>query len=145
MDDKQTLELYQEILRGAQIGIDSIDEMLKKSGDRQFAEELRRTQNDYKYIAFEANDRILEMGGQPKELSLMTKVNNWSMVSAATLLDSSNENISRLLLRGIDTADKSLSDYQDTYINADERAKELAERLLRMQDTQRNVYRKYLN
>ena len=39
MDQKQTLELYQEILRGAQIGMGSIDELMKKSEDVLFREE----------------------------------------------------------------------------------------------------------
>ena len=66
MDQKQTLELYQEILRGAQIGMGSIDELMKKSEDVLFREEMRRTREDYQYIAFEANERIHEMGGEPQ-------------------------------------------------------------------------------
>ena len=67
------------------------------------------------------------------------------MVSASTLFDTSNEHMSELMLKGIGMADKELSDYQERYVNADERAKDLADRLIQMEDAQRSVYRKYLN
>ena len=56
MDAKQSLALYEEIFKGAQMGIDSIDEIMRRTKDRQFRHELMRTQNDYKYIASEANE-----------------------------------------------------------------------------------------
>lgn len=145
MDQKQTLELYQEILRGAQIGMGSIDELMKKSEDVLFREEMRRTREDYQYIAFEANERIHEIGGEPKPLSMFMRMNTWGMVSASTLFDTSNEHMSELMLKGIGMADKELSDFQERYVNADERAKDLADRLIQMEDAQRSVYRKYLN
>ena len=45
MDAKQSLALYEEIFKGAQMGIDSIDEIMRRTKDRQFRHELMRTQN----------------------------------------------------------------------------------------------------
>lgn len=146
MDEEQTLGLYEEILKGAQMGINSIDEILKKTeGEDAFQEELLRTQSDYKYIAFEANERIRQLGGVPRELPVSTRISTWGMIAARSVFDSSPENMSKLMLKGIDMADDALSDYQQRFINAEDRAKQLADRLQRMQTEQRSVYRKYLN
>jgi len=67
------------------------------------------------------------------------------MIAARSVFDSSPENMSKLMLKGIDMADDALSDYQQRFINAEDRAKQLADRLQRMQTEQRSVYRKYLN
>lgn len=145
MDDKQTLRLYEEILKGAQMGIDSIDEMLRKCDDQQFQEELIRTQNDYKYIAEEADEGVQRFGGTPHELSAMTRVNTWGRITAALFMDHTPERMSSMILGGMEMADQEMNKHLQEYAQADEAAKSLAHRLLDLQNAQRSVYRKYLN
>ena len=145
MDAKQSLALYEEIFKGAQMGIESIDEIMRRTKDRQFRHELMRTQNDYKYIASEANENIQRLGGTPQELPALTRMRTWSMVGMAALVDNSPKGMSDMLLKGMDMADKGMHESAKKYPHAERAAHELADRLLELQVGQRSVYRKYLN
>ena len=69
MDKNATHKLYDEIRNGAHMGIDAIDEMMKKCDDREFLDRLMQTQREYKDIAQKAADGIIAEGGIPEELS----------------------------------------------------------------------------
>ena len=104
-----------------------------------------RTQNDYKYIASEANENIQRLGGTPQELPALTRMRTWSMVGMAALVDNSPKGMSDMLLKGMDMADKGMHESAKKYPHAERAAHELADRLLELQVGQRSVYRKYLN
>ena len=145
MEQNQTLTLYEEILQGAHMGIDAVDELSKRAEDDHFKQELLGTQNDYKYIARQAEERIQALGGIPHELSAPTRMMTWGMVGLQTLTDHSNAKLAEMLLKGMDMADKGMADKAHAFEMANDDAKQLARTLKELQNRQRSVYRKYLN
>lgn len=66
MDNKNsTQEVCYEVLKGAQMGIDAIDELLKRCDDKSFVDVLLHTQNDYKKVAHAADVLLQKNGGIP--------------------------------------------------------------------------------
>ena len=145
MEAGQTRELCEEVFRGACMGMDSIDEMIRRSDKADFRQELTATRNAYQMIAQEARQAIESYGGTPQELPVMMRMSNSLRVNAATLFNKSEERLSEMVLKGMDMADQEVHIWLDKFVNADEQAKALARELLELQRTERAVYRKYLN
>lgn len=145
MDAKETLALYEDILQGTHIAVYSIEEILKKAKRAEFREDLLRTRQDYRQIGQEAEENINRLGGTPKELSALTKINNWGVINAKALVNNSPENMSEIVIKGFEAGDECMQGYQEKYPNAEKTAKNLADKLQTIQETQRNIYQKYLN
>ncbi len=145
MSENQTLKVYEEVLFGAQMGMDAIDRMLYYSNDPQFRSELMATRSDYSYIQDKARREIVRMGENTKSPSLVTQASSWLNLSMSTMFDKSESHLSSLMIDGMDMADKTLDKLNDNNPLADEDAKNLAQELLALQDKQRSVYRKHLS
>lgn len=139
-----TQEVCYEVLKGAQMGIDAIDELLKKCDDKNFVNVLLHTQNDYKDVAREADLLLQKNGGIPQELSAGIRMTTWGMVKSRTMNDNSPSRLSELILRGMDTAEKEMNEIKEEYPDAQESSHKLADKLLKLQREHRGIYESYL-
>ena len=140
--EEQARQICHEVIRAAQMGIDSIDELLKVTEDKNFIKELIDTQNIYKEAAHETNALLLEFEGIPRELSAGIRIETWTAVKIKTVGGASSEKLSELILKGMDMADKELSEIKKTYPEADEKAYALLQKFLRLQKAERVKYEK---
>ena len=145
MEKNATLKLYDEIRNGAHMGIDAIDEMMKKCDDREFLDQLMQTQREYKEIAQKAADGIIAEGGIPEELSAEARM-GLHMTTKMRLAWNRNDKrtMSRMILKGMDMAEKEMHRDGEAYRNASEEAHKLADRLLEVQQKHREYYRNFL-
>ena len=142
--DEQTIQMYQEVLSGAHMGIDAIDELLKEAADGQFRDEMIRAQEDYKHIAARASKEIHRLGSTPQELSAMTRMSTWGMVKMECAMDASPHHMSKMILKGMDMADEKIHKVAKKYDGRDPKAAALADEMLDLQNRQRSVFRKYI-
>ena len=140
-----TIDVYEEVLKGAHRGIDSIDELLKVCEDEKFKSELLKSQDEYKLIAKEASDGLNKLGGAPRELSAMERMGMWGMVRAKTMGDHSTENMAEMIVKGMQMANEKMHEMTSKYPDADDNAIKLADRLLEMQSKHRDTYKSYAN
>lgn len=144
MSKNATQKLYDEIRNGAHMGIDAIDEMLRKCEEDDFRRELVETQNEYKYIAQQAADGLIAEDGTPEELSAGARMSVHLGVKAKMAMKHDRESMSRMVLKGMKKAEKELNRDGKAYENASPEAHRLADRLLELQQKQKKVYEKYL-
>lgn len=140
-----TQKLYQQVLKGAQMGVSSIDEMLKRCDDSAFQQALLQTQNGYKEIAQEADAKLQQAGGIPRELPAHTRISTSFAVSMQTMADRSPKRMAKMVLTGMDMGDAEMAEELADMPHASDEARELASRLSHMQDKQRNLYERYLS
>lgn len=144
MEKNATQKLYDEIRNGAHMGIDAIDEMLRKCKDDTFRRELMDTQNEYKYIAQEAAEGLIAEGGTPEELTAGARMSVHWGVKAKMALHADRQAMARMVLKGMEMAEKELNRDGEAYQNASHQAHSLADRLLELQQKHKKVYEKYL-
>ena len=96
------LNILDEVNKGATMGMDAIEFVLKKIGDQVFKNTLDLEYNKYKDISRRANNLYsnYEVDKEPHETSGMNKIMTWWGVQMKTMTDQSNSNISELLLNG---------------------------------------------
>ncbi len=145
MEHEQTLKVYEEILFGAQMGMDAIDQMLFYSDDANFRSELMATRSDYSYIQDRARSAIVRMGENTKTPSIVTQASSWLNLSMSTMFDKSENKLSSLMLSGMDMAQKSIENLQQKNPESSSDSRALADELLDLQNRQRSVYRKHLS
>ena len=96
------LNVLDEVNKGATMGMDAIEFIVKKVGDKDFKNELDTEYNKYKEISKRANDLYTNYTYEkdPHETSSMNKVMTWWGIQMKAMTDKSNSNLSELLLNG---------------------------------------------
>lgn len=101
MENKNEINVLDELNKGACMGQDAIHFIIDKVKDKALKEELDRQYNKYKEI----NDEIKKLypeynEGTPHETSAVNKVMTWYGIEMKTLTDESTSKIAELLLQG---------------------------------------------
>ena len=101
MENKNEINVLDELNKGACMGMDAIHFIIDKVEDKEFHKELERQYNGYKKIS----DSICKLypeysEKEPHETSAMNKMMTWYGIEMRTLLDKSTSKIAELLLQG---------------------------------------------
>ena len=100
--ENNDLNVLDELNKGATMGMDAIEFVVKKVGDEDFKKTLELEYNKYKDISRRVNNLYenYEDEKEPHETSAMNKVmTSWGLQMKA-MSDKSNSNLSELLLNG---------------------------------------------
>lgn len=96
------LNVLDEVNKGATMGMDAIEFIVKKVGDENFKKTLEVEYNKYKDISRRVNNLYenYTYEKEPHETSGMNKIMTWWGVQMKAMNDKSNSNLSELLLNG---------------------------------------------
>ena len=101
MEDKNEINVLDELKKGACMGKDAIHFILDKVKDDDLKEELNRQYSKYKEISDKIKKLYPEYNeGKPHETSAMNKVMTWYGIEMKTFTDESTSKIAELLLQG---------------------------------------------
>ena len=140
IDREDTLKLYDKILTGTRIAVNSLECIARKSASLQLSGEIRRTIGKYEEIDRKAARAILTLGGKPRRISKAMRLRDWWTVSVKAFFNNSPAEMARIVLKGFD-----MGGCEKAYPNASESARQLVKELFQMQDEQKSIYKRYLN
>ena len=145
IDREDTLKLYDKILTGTRIAVNSLECIARKSASLQLSGEIRRTIGKYEEIDLKAARAILTLGGKPRRISKAMRLRDWWTVSVKAFFNNSPAEMARIVLKGFDMGEDQLQGCEKAYPNASESARQLVKELFQMQDEQKSIYKRYLN
>lgn len=99
MDD---LTILNEIHKGITMGMDSLEEISKKSDDSEFRDELSYQYNTYLESLNSINQKFEEAGQIPDNTPLGQKIMGWTGIQLNTLNNCDNSQLSEILIQGYD-------------------------------------------
>lgn len=99
MDD---LTILNEIHKGVSMGMTSLEEISKKSEDTDFQDDLSYQYNTYRETLDKVNKKFEEAGNIPDDTPINQKIMGWTGIQMNTLTDTSNSNLSEVLIQGYD-------------------------------------------
>ena len=100
-NDKNEVNVLDELNKGACMGRDAIHFILDKVKNVKLEEELNRQYREYKEILERIGNLYPEYSNkEPHKTSTMNKVMTWYGIEMKTLLDSSTSKITELLIEG---------------------------------------------
>ncbi len=144
MIEQDTIRLLRECDAGAKMGIHSLNDVTDRVKSPEFKRLLTQSKQEHEALSQDIQmhlDRFEDEGKQP---SPMAEAMSWMKTQAQLAINDSDAAIADLMTDGCDMGVKSLSKYLNQYEAADEKSKNLAKRLIGMEERLGRSIRPYL-
>ena len=144
MAEKDTVRLLRECDAGVKMGVASIDDVLKYVSSDELRQLLEKCKSEHKVLEREIDVYLAECGDDGKSPSPIAKGMSWIKTNVKLGMHEDDKTVADLMTDGCDMGVKSLSRYLNQYEAADERAKDIAKRLIAIEDEMGTNLRGYL-
>lgn len=135
MNDNDTVKLLRECDAGIKMGVASIDDVLPYVTSEQLRDTLTENKKRHEHLGEEV-ERMLTLhheGG--KEPGLMAKSMSHMKTGIKLSMDKSDATVADLMSDGCHMGVKSLGRYLNQYAAADEASRDLAKKLIHLEDS----------
>ena len=142
--DGDTVKLLRECDAGIKMGVESIDEVVDKVRDDKFRDLLKNCKYAHEKLSVEVGELLDVHHDDGKNPNPVAKSMSWIKTNAKMLAEPTDATIADLMTDGCNMGVKSLSRYLNQYKSADEKSKDITERLVNLELRLTNDIRKYL-
>ena len=144
MIEPDTIKLLRECDAGVKMGIASIGDVLEYTGSEDLRRLLTDSRTDHETIENELKDLLDRYGDDGKSPSAIAKGMSHMKTSMKLAMNESDATIADLMTDGCNMGVKSLSKYLNKYKAADEQSKDIAKRLINLEERLAIDIRPYL-
>ena len=146
MKETDTVELLKECDSGVQIGISSIEDSLKYVRTDDLRKRLDKSKAEHERLRDEIQSHLTHQSSQDSVSGTngMAKAMSWMKMNATLAFNGSEQKVAELITEGCDMGINTLSRYLNEYKGSDEKARDFATRLIRLEDKLREDLRSYL-
>lgn len=144
MINNDTIELLKECNAGIKMGVTSIEDVYDKVESNEFKAILDNNKKEHQKLGSETHEMLNNYHDSGKEPNPMAKGMSWIKTNVMIAMNESDNTIADLITDGCNMGVKSLNRYLNKYEAAEERAKDIAKRLIRLEDDLAKDVRAYL-
>lgn len=144
MVNQDTIKLLRECDAGIQMGVASIDDVLPRVQDGAFQSRLESCRAEHEKLGREIQKALDRFHDEGKSPGPMAKGMSTLKTRVQMAIDASDETIASLMTDGCSMGVKSLNQYLNQYKAADEHAKDIAKRLIHLEEQLTAGIRDYL-
>lgn len=144
MIEQDTIRLLRECDAGIKMGITSINDVIDFVNNKSLKNNLEECRNEHKQLKDEIQDILYSCHDNGKDPNLLAKGMSWMKTSVKLVMNESDETIADLITDGCNMGVKSLNRYLNQYKAADEQAKNIARRLIDIEENLAIDLRKFL-
>ena len=134
MIEQDTIRLLRECDAGIKMGIESIDEVLEYVGSEGLSEKLSKCKAEHEKLNGEVQKLLDKYHDEGKDPNPIAKGMSWVKTNMKLGMHENDKTVADLITDGCDMGVKSLSRYLNQYTAADERSKDLAKRLIGLEE-----------
>lgn len=134
MIEQDTIRLLRECDAGIKMGVTSIDDVISYVSNESFRQELTRCKNSHITLKDEIEHLLASYHDDGKEPDIMAKGMSWLKTNVKLVLNESDQTIASLMTDGCNMGVKSLQKYLNQYQAADEASKDIAKRLIHLEE-----------
>jgi len=142
--EQDTIKLLRECDAGVKMGISSIDDVLGYVSNENLKEKLTKCKNEHDKLDSEIQKELDKYHDEGKEPAAMAKGMSWIKTNVMLAMDESDKTIADLMTDGSNMGVKSLNKYLNKYEAADEVSKDIAKRLINLEEELALDIREYL-
>ena len=139
-----TIELLKECNAGVKMGVSSIEDLIDKAENPKLKAILSDSLDEHKRLGDETREILNDYDDEGKEPNPMAKGMSWLKTNMMMSVNHSDETIAELIYEGCSMGVKSLSRYLNKYEAAEEKTKDIAKKLISMEDKLATEMRTYL-
>lgn len=134
MIEQDTIKLLRECDAGIKMGISSIEEVLDNVENQEFEKLLTDCKNEHEKLDTELQQLLDKYKDDGKEPAALVKGMSWMKTNVMLAMKETDETIADLMTDGCNMGVKSLNKYLNKYKAADEVSKDIAKRLINLEE-----------
>ena len=134
MVEQDTVKLLRECDAGVKMGISSIEEVLDNVSDKEFEKILTDCKNEHNKLDSEIQSLLDRYNDEGKEPAAIAKGMSWIKTNVMLAMNESDATVADLMTDGCNMGVKSLNKYLNKYKAADEVSKDVAKRLINLEE-----------
>lgn len=132
--NEDTVKLLRECNAGVKMGVSSIDDVLPHVHSKRLEQLLIRCKEEHEKLGNETRSMLNQYGDSGKEPNMMAKGMSWIKTNVMISLQDDDSTIADLMTDGCDMGVKSLHRYLNQYKDAEPRARQITQRLSRLEE-----------
>ena len=144
MAESDSIKLLRECDAGIKMGVISIDEVLSYVKNPTFRKLLTECRNKHEKLREEIQMLLLASQDDGKDPNPIAKSMSWMKTNVKLVMDQSDETIADLMTDGCNMGVKTLHRYLNQYQGAEEKTKDIAKRLINLEERLTVDIRAYL-
>lgn len=144
MIEQDTIKLLRECDAGVKMGVSSIEDVLDNVQNSEFEKILTKCKDEHEKLDREIQELLDKYEDDGKEPAAIAKGMSWMKTNVMLAMDESDETVADLMTDGCNMGVKSLNKYMNKYKAADEVSKDIAKRLINLEEELVVNIRKYL-
>lgn len=144
MIESDTIKLLRECDSGIKMGVSAIRDVIDYVKNEDFKKSLDDCKDGHEHLKQEIQRLLDQYHDDGKNPSMMSKSMSWMKTNMKLMMKESDNTIADLLTDGCHMGTKSLHKYLNQYQAADEVSKDIAKRLIILEDNLVLEMRKYL-
>ena len=144
MVEQDTIRLLRECDAGVKMGVSSIEEVVDRIENKAFRQVLVDSRQEHDKLDKELQRLLDRYKDEGKEPNPMAKGMSWMKTNAMLMMKPSDQTIADLMTDGCNMGVKSLHKYLNEYKAADETSKDIAKRLVNLEQKLAVDIRTYL-
>jgi len=133
MIEQDTIKLLRECDAGVKMGITSIDDVLEHTESDQLHQKLNHCKAEHEKLQSEILKELDRFQDDGKDPNPIAKSMSWMKTNFKLGMDESDATIAELMTDGCNMGVKSLNRYLNQYEAADERSKDIAKKLIKLE------------
>ena len=134
MVEQDTIKLLRECDAGVKMGVSSIDEVLNHVESEKFRTCLTECKTEHEKLDSEIQEELNKFHDEGKEPAAMAKGMSWIKTNVMLAMNDSDKTVADLMTDGCNMGVKSLNKYLNKYEGADEVSKDIAKRLINLEE-----------
>ena len=142
--EADTIRLLRECDAGIKMGVEAIQEVEQYSSDPELRQFLKSNMAEHEKLQSELQELLDQYHDDGKDPNAMAKGMSWLKTNIKLAVDESDKTIADLITDGCNMGVKSLNRYLNQYEAADEKSKDIANRVISLEETLAKDIRKVL-
>jgi len=134
MIEQDTIKLLRECDAGVKMGVKSIDDVLKYVKSDKLEKRLTDCKDEHEKLNSEIQQQLDRFGDDGKNPNPIAQGMSWIKTNVKIAMKDSDKTVADLMTDGCNMGVKSLNRYLNQYEAADEYAKDIAKRLINLEE-----------
>ena len=134
MIEQDTIKLLRECDAGIKMGIASIDDVVDHVRSQQLKQSLNQNKKEHQKLKSEIQTLLEQYHDDGKDPNPIAKGMSWMKTNMKLSMEDSDHVVADLMTDGCNMGVKSLSRYLNQYKAADEKSKDIAKRLINLEE-----------
>lgn len=144
MIEKDTIKLLRECDAGVKMGVSSIEDVLDYAHNEELKKYLSDCKHEHDKLDTEIQKELDRFKDEGKDPNPIAKGMSWMKTNVKLVINESDHTIADLITDGCNMGVKSLNRYLNQYEAADEKSKDIAKRLINLEEKLAIDIRKFL-